>query len=654
MGRKPKAPSRGPAVRKDARDSFLPPLFLLLISLLVYSNALFGGFVHDDKPLVAENRLLREPGSAARILTSGYWTTRDRSVPELYRPLTVLSLKLNYLAGRLSPFGYHFTNVLLHALVCWLVFRLALLVCGTPAAAWAAALLFCVHPVHVEAVAEVVGRSELLSTGFCLAALLLHVRARRDQGRPGWSFILPAACFLGALLSKESAVALPALILLTDGAQSPVGFEGIKTSRFWKPYFFYGIAALLFLAIRMEVLGAVARIDARVLDNPLVAMSRSAAWGTALIALGKYAWLLLWPVRLSADYSGSQIPAVSGPGDPRLLASVLFLVTALAWAFRIRHRWRAGWFSVLFFVAAILPVSNLFFPIGTIFGERLLYLPSVGFCLLAGGLLCSLRRARPILATLLLVLALVTGSVRTFARNHVWKDDASFALATARDAPNSPKAQFNLGVFLEEHGDLGGAREAYQRAAALAPDWSDTHFNLAGVLARSGRLPDAIESYRRVLALRPMDHRGIMNLGLALYQAGRHKEAIELYSGFLKERPDSAEAHNGLGANFQALGRISEAREAYGKAVALSPENVSYRLNLARAHEAAGDQERAVTEYEVVLRKSPDNLPALRDLGMILARRGQSAEASRLLRRAESLASGGLDAEALAVLRSLP
>jgi protein O-mannosyl-transferase len=654
MGRKPKAPAGARVQRKDPRPSFLPPLLLLLVSLLVYSNSLPGGFVHDDKPLVVENRLLREPGGAARIFASGYWTTRDRSVPELYRPLTIFSLWLNHLAGGLAPFGYHLTNVLLHALVSWLVFQLALRICAAQPAAWAAGLLFSVHPIHVEAVVEVVGRSELLAAGFSLAALLLHARARFASRVSIGSFVPAAACFLAALFSKESAIALPALLLLTDAALAPGERGSSGKGRLAWPYLLYGVVALLYLGIRVTVLGAVARSDVRALDNPLLALPLVARWETALIALGKYAWLLLWPVSLSADYSGGQIPAASGAGDPRLLASALFLATALGLVWACRRRDRTLAYSILFFLVALLPVSNLFFLIGTIFGERLLYLPSVGFCLLAGAVFARLRHRARVFATLILVLILSAGSVRTLARNRVWRDDASFARAAARDAPRSPKSQFNLGVFLEEHGDLTGAATAYRAAAALAPAWGDPHFNLGGVLARSGKLPEAIASYRRAFDLSPEDPRVVMNLGYALYQAGRHEEAVDLYRNFLGRSPGSPEAHNGLAANLQALGRLQEAVEAYRQAVARAPENIAYRLNLARSLEAGGDLDAAVAEYETVLRQSPDSLPALRNLGVILARRGQSSEASRLLHRAETLSPGGLDPEALAVLRNLP
>jgi len=625
-----------------------PSLILLALTFLVYGNALFGGFVHDDKPLVAENQLIRDPGNLGRIFASGYWTTRDRSVPELYRPLVVASFAINHLFGGLRPFGYHFANLLLQAWVCWLVYRVALAFGGAPAAAWAAGLLFAVHPVHSEAVAPVVGRSELLGAGFALAALLLHRRALSEPARGGALIPAAAACFFAALLSKENALVLPGLILLAD-AGFPLRAAGARRLR---AYASYAAAAAVYLAARVAVLGAIARSDIRTIDNPLAGAGFVTARLTAIITTGKYLALLLWPFHLSADYSRDQIRLASGILDPRLAASLLILSAAAALAVVAWRRFRLVSVSILWFAVALLPVSNLPFLIGTIFGERLLYLPSVGFCLLGGALFFWLHRKKSRLALLLGAALLLTFAARTAARNRVWHDDAAFAFAAARDAPRSAKAQFNLGVFLEEHSDLHGGDAAYLRAKSLAPDWADPPYNRGGVLLRLGRAQEAVEEYRRAAALSG-DLRFTLNLGYALDRAGRHAEAAELYRERIRSVGESAPLYNNLGASLLAMSRAGEAVEAYRKALSLDPANASYHANLALASEAAGDLTTAEAELRVALAASPDSPPLLRSLGLLLARTGRREEAAQRLRRADSLTAGGLDPEARAVLDAL-
>ena len=211
-GEPPPAAKRDPGASRPA-GPLLP----------VYGNSLVNGFVHDDKPVVAENRLIRDPGNLGRIFASGYWTTREAPVAELYRPLVVASFALNHRIGGPGPFGFHLVNLLLHAWVSWLVFRLGKDLAGSRAAAWAAGLLFAIHPVHTEAVAPVVGRSELLAAGFALWALLLHRRAG-TAGAPRLRLLFAAgACYFASALSKENALVLPAILLLADLAFPPPG-----------------------------------------------------------------------------------------------------------------------------------------------------------------------------------------------------------------------------------------------------------------------------------------------------------------------------------------------------------------------------------------------------------------------------------------------
>jgi protein O-mannosyl-transferase len=641
------------------RSDSLPFLALLAVTLLVYGNTLANGLVHDDKPLVERNLFIRDPANLPRVFTSGYWTTRDPSVPELYRPLTVASFALNFLGGGPGAFGFHLVNLLLQAWVCFLVFRLGRDLASREAAGWGAALLFAVHPVHSEAVAPVVGRSELLSTGFALWALVLHRRARGSDRAAG--AFAPAGAFAGAalfyfasILSKENALILPALLLLSDLAFPPAAAQRRERRRLSGGYLLYLLSAAIYLALRVSVLGGITKSDIRPLDNPIAGAGFVTARLTAIITLGKYLFLLFVPWRLSADYSRDQIPLASGWADPRLIVSLLALLAAgllAAWSWRRRRLVSA---SILFFAASILPVSNFLFPIGTIFGERLLYLPSVGFCLLAGAVFAPLRdrwKAAAALGAILLIL----GAVRTVARNRVWHDDASFALATAADSPRSAKAQFNLGVFLEEHGRLQEALDAYARAAALAPEWGDPPYNRGGILLRLGRPGEAAADLRRSAELSPGEPRFRVNLGVALNRAGRYQEAVELYEGMIRGLSSPApDVWNNLGVNLIALGRNADAAGAFKNALSLDPGNASYHANLGQAEEAAGDLRTAESEYRTALASLPDTPQLLRSLGLLLARRGEKEEAGRLLRRAEALIPGGLDPEASAVLRSLP
>jgi len=625
-------------VRREV--AFLPPLAFLFLSLLLYASSLHNEFVNDDKPLVAENRLIRDPGNLGRIFASEYWTTGEQSSHDLYRPLVVTTFALNYFLGGANPLGYHLVNLLLHAWVCWLVFRVGRILSGSEAVAWAGGLLFAVHPIHTEAVAPVVGRSEILAAGFFLWAFLLDRRSQLPDARRLPSLIGANACYLAALLSKENALIFPAVLVLTDLVFPLAGPLLRRLRRRAADYCLYLLSAVLYLGARAAALGAVARSAAKPLDNPLVAADLSTAFLTALITAGKYVGLLVWPLHLSADYSRDQIPLATGPTDPRLLGSLLALTAGVALAVWGWRRARMIVWAVGFYFLTILLVSNLFFLIGTIFGERLLYLPSVGFCLLLGAVFSGTRRRLPAAATVFLGLLLLAGSLRTVSRNRVWRDEASFVRDTALNAPRSAKAQHNLGAFLEDHGDLRGAESAYRRALKWDPDWAGTHSDLAGVLTHLGRSEEAIAEYHRAIALRPEVSRFQLNLGYALYQSHRFEEAVSLYREMLLKNRDSAPAYTNLGANLMALERYPEALEAYREAVRLEPSNPGYYMNLGQALARMGETERSLAALRKGVSLRPNAAELRAALGDVLLEAGKVEKAAAQFRIATQIEPG--------------
>jgi Flp pilus assembly protein TadD len=662
------------------------PLLFLGLSLLLYGSTLRSGFVHDDKPLIQNNRLVRE-GDWSRIFASGYWTTGGASVPELYRPLTVASFAMHHRLAGASPFWYHLGNVLLHGWVCYLVYRLALLLGGAPAAAFGAGVVFAVHPVHVEAVAPAVGRSDLLAAALVLAAWVADRRALEPGSRRVAWTIAAGAAALGAFFSKENALVFPFAVILTDTLFPSAAARAGGWARRLADHAAYFGAAGVYLAARLHVLGSVVGSSISPMDNPIVAMDRVTALRTAVGLWVDVVRQLVAPIRLAADYSFNQIPPVASWADPKLATAVLLALCALLLAVWGYGRARAVTWGVCFVALAWLPVSHLLFPVGTIFAERLLYLPSAGLCLLAGlGFAAGWRKAPRVCVAVLGILALL-GSMRILTRNGIWRDDASFAFATAADAPRSAKAAQNLGILLEDRGSPERAAESYARAVAIAPDWADARYNLAGALLKLGRVEEAIPEYRRAVELRPGDLRFRLNLGYAMHRSGRYEEAVETYRRILAERGDQPAVLNNLGASLVALGRLEEGVAAYRGAASRDPANPEYRVNLgralleagegaeaareirraielgsgdpavryhlARALERAGDLDGAERVYREVLARSPAAGPALRNLGMLLARKGQPREAADLLRRAEELIPGGLDPEARKVLSGL-
>jgi hypothetical protein len=383
-------------------------------AVLIYIGALWNKFAFDDLYIVVLNRLAREPGGWWRAFGEPYWT--GNMTGGLYRPLAVASFALDWLVD--GPAWFHAVNILWHAGVSVAVAALARRWAGWQAGL-VAGVLFAVHPVHVEAVANVVGRNELMAACFTLLALY----AALERESVGWC---AAALALG-LCSKENAAVAPALVawawLLGIGRP-----ERRKLAAFVASWVLVGAA---YGVVRWAVLHPYAGWEtvATVFkgESPLTVRL------TAIAALADVVRLLLFPLHLRVDYSPIDRTAVRSPLDLRFL---LGLALFLGWAALVRLAWRRGrrlealglgWIGI-----AYVPVANLLFPVGVLVAERTLYLPSAGLAVALGALLRGLQPRR-LAAVVGLVFAL--GGVRTALRVPIWRDERSVALSMLRDAP---------------------------------------------------------------------------------------------------------------------------------------------------------------------------------------------------------------------------
>ncbi|MFC2172730.1 hypothetical protein ACFLU6_08870, partial [Acidobacteriota bacterium] len=409
------------------------PLIVVMVSLGIYLNSIRNQFVLDDLGIVVDNLYVTQPGHLKDIFRSNYWAPAEKS--NLYRPLTVLSLALNHQAGGLDPRGFHVVNMLLHAGASILLYFILLQLLKGKEEAFAVALLFAAHPIHVEAVTPVVGRSEGLSGVLIFAALLCYLRARDNRV---WILApLSGLFFLAATWSKESSFALPALILICEWFYP--GRKGFK--RFLRVIPYVLLAALSFF-FRIWILGeANMKTPVAFIDNPLVRHGIVTRIYTAGEITFDYIRLMVFPRVLSADYSYAQVEPVQSPLQAIFAIKVLVLLLIMTAALLLRKKIPEFLFAALFFLAAYAPVANVIVPTGTIMAERLMYVPSAAFCMIAGALLARLygmasSRAK-ITAAVITVLMVGGYSVRTVFRNRDFKDNGTLFSKTVQTSPKS-------------------------------------------------------------------------------------------------------------------------------------------------------------------------------------------------------------------------
>lgn len=498
-------------------------------------------FVQDDTEIIARNALIHDLGNWREIVTSAYWPPQWEE--DLYRPLTSLGLAVEYALGGGSPATFRLVSYLLYAACSIAFLALAWRLLPGPIAL-GAALLFAVHPVHVEAVALGVNQNEI---GVGLIAVLMVWRyfdcRRSDSGIRSGDWIGLGVLYAVACLLKENALVLPGLLvgaelLLVTGAMR----AGVKS--LLPGYAFLAAVGMAALYARIAVLG---QFDAPESADALMGLSAGGRALTMLQVVPHWIRLLTWPAHLQADYSPHEIVPSTGFGalEAAGLALVL-IVMAIAWV--ARKRAPVVSFGLLWAGVALLPVSNILVPTGVVLAERTLFLPSMGFLLAIGGILGAAWRRAPFTrqdrsefryapgarfnAVYWSILAALTvlGILRSAERHRSWKDPETFATRSATDAPRSWRAQGAYANLLYGTGQKDGAIGIYLDAIALAPvqqAWRVRN-ELAERYFAEGKYEMAVEQLRRSQAEVPDKRQTMHYLILGYLALGEYAEAVRL------------------------------------------------------------------------------------------------------------------------------
>ena len=610
-------------------------LLLVAACLVSYANGLSGDFTYDDKAIVRDNARIRSPASVSEIFSTPYFGG-SRGQGTGYRPLLLLSFAVQHWVHGGSAFLFHAVNVALHALVTLLFARFLLRLEVPDHVAFGAALLFAVHPIHVEAVTSLVGRGETLAAAFVFGFLLLALRYRSETGRRTTVLAAALALFAAGILTKESAAVAPALAFLAFWRLEAGTLRDRVAAAFRKGLPLYaGAAALLggsFL-LRRLVLGGLLKARNFVifeLENPLAPLPPFERVSHAAAILFRYVGRIVLPLRLSADESAWSIPLERGVGLVGAAALLLLLSLLVAAVLRERVRGDAA-FGILFFGIAFLPTANLLFPTGTIFAERLAYLPSAGFLLALASTILGTAAVSPVsrLRQVLFLAAVLAFAARTVTRNAVWKDDASLFEATVATSPKSAKAHYNLAWLSAQSGRLPEALRHYTRATEIYPKYFDAWAGRGAVRQRMGDLAEAEKAFLRSLQVAPGYENGYFRLGVVRERMGDLAGAERAFADGAARVPKSAPLAYRLAIVRSRLGRQS-AEADWRRAIGVSRGAAAFRLGYARWLLSKGRTREAAREARGILRRHPRDVATLRLIADSMRERG--------LRFAEGLA----------------
>ncbi len=612
------APARGTTTGAARSRPWLAGGVLLLLTALAYLPVLRAGYVWDDDDWLTDNRTIRAAGGLRQI-----WLSPRASIQ--YYPLTFTSWWLDYRVWGTNPLPYHVENVLLHAASVVLLWRILrrLAVPG----AWLAAALFALHPVHVESVAWITERKNVLSGVFYFAAAWCYLRFERDFADPApprsWGWYGPAILlFAAALLSKTVTATLPAALLVV--AWWKLGRLRPRHVAALAPLFVLGLAfGLLTAQIERTTVGAAGT------EWSLTALERIVLAGRAVwFYLGK----LLWPLRLSFLYDQWQLDARQAW---QFLAPVAVIaVLVVLWVLR-RRVGRAPLAAGLFFVLTLAPALgffNVYFMRYAFVADHFQYLASVGPLVGAAALL-ALRLPRPARAGVAGVILLALG-VLTWRQASVYHNEETLWRDALAKTPDGWMAANNLSHVLLARGALDEALPLARRARELRPHHPEPLTNLGSIHAARGEPDLAIACFEEALRCDPQNSEARNNLGLALAGLGRFAEAARHYSEALRLRPDHALIQANLARALLESGRVDEAIEGYRRALALEPTLARERMYLGMALLRSGRLAEGAAELEQVVRQVPQAAEAKAGLATAWAQQGRLNEAAALYEEA--------------------
>ncbi|XP_077373352.1 protein O-mannosyl-transferase TMTC3 [Festucalex cinctus] len=637
---------------------------LLLTGLVVacYWNSLFCGFVFDDVSAILDNKDLRPTTPLKNLFLNDFWGTpmaEERS-HKSYRPLTVLTFRLNYLLSELNPAYYHLLNVALHAVTCLLFLRVCRLFLDR-ASGLVAALLFAVHPIHTEAVTGVVGRAELLSSIFLLAAFLAYTKSTGVDHSIVWAPIAVTVVLVAAAtLCKEQGITVVGIccvyeVFVAQRFTLPVLLDTLRQALRGKGAFPYTvlkmllklivlvISTLLLVIVRVQVIQSQLPVFTR-FDNPAAVSPTPTRQLTFNYLLPVNAWLLLNPSELCCDWTMGTIPLVESALDQRNLATLLFYALLGLLAYHSITCSRSSAKTVVMALSLIvlpfIPASNLFFPVGFVIAERVLYVPSMGFCMLVahGFKVVSHKGYLKKMSWLIIGVLLTTHAVKTFNRNWDWESEYTLFMSALKVNKNNAKLWNNVGHALENQNDYARALQFFLQATSVQPDDIGAHMNVGRTYKNLNKSKEAEDAYLVAKSLMPQiipgkkyatrvapNHLNVyINLAnLIRANESRMEEADQLYRQAISMRPDFKQAYISRGELLLKMNKLTEARDAYMRALELDRANADLWYNLAIVHIEMKEPSEALRNFEQALQLSPRHKLALFNSALLMQESGE-------------------------------
>ncbi|XP_043854030.1 protein O-mannosyl-transferase TMTC4 isoform X1 [Dromiciops gliroides] len=655
-------------------------LLVAFVSFVCFAHSYDGDFVFDDSEAIVNNKDLRAETPLGDLWQHDFWGSKlsSNTSHKSYRPLTVLTFRINYyLSGGFYPVSFHIVNILLHCSISVLMVDVFSILFGglqytskgrrlnlAPKSSLLAALFFAVHPVHTECVAGIVGRADLLGALFFLLSFLGYCQAFRESNKEGTQFstfwvLLSILLSAVAMLCKEQGITVLGFnavfdalvigklnileivqkILHKDKSLENIGWLKNGSLLFRMTLLFSGGATMLYMRWRIMGTGPPAFTE---VDNP--ASFADSIFVRAINYNYYYslnAWLLLCPWWLCFDWSMGCIPLIKSVSDWRIiaLAALWFCLIGLicqALCSEDIHKRRILTLGLGFLIIPFLPASNLFFRVGFVVAERVIYLPSIGYCVLLTygfGILSKHTKKKKLIAATVLGILLIN-MVRCITRCNQWRNEDLLFKSALSVCPLNAKVHYNVGKNLADKGDQSAAIRYYREAVRLNPKYVHAMNNLGNILKERNELQEAEELLSLAVQIQPDFAAAWMNLGIVQNSLRRFGEAEQSYWTAIKYRRKYPDCYYNLGRLYADLNRPLDALNAWRNATFLKPEHTLAWNNMIILLDNTGNLAQAEAVGREALELIPNDHSIMFSLANVLGKSQKYKESEALFLKA--------------------
>ncbi|MBN1232341.1 MAG: tetratricopeptide repeat protein [Candidatus Coatesbacteria bacterium] len=603
----------------------LPIIVLAVIIIIAYFSVWNNGFIYDDHDLIENNPLMQEKIPVKYIFTTEYWeTTRGKS--NYYRPLIILSYRLENMLWNKKPSGFHVTNLLIHILISILIYFLSMKLGLNKLQSLLASAIFGISPLHTQSVAWISGRTDLLATFFALGSYLCFINARKLKSY--LFYILSGVLYLSSILSKEITATLPIVIIAIDFINN--GNELMKNKKAWIHYLVFLLPILIYVYLRLMVVG-----------NFLGIKPHAEAWWNPengnlrrfLTVPQIFVWYLyknILPINLNFDRG---IDLSSGFNDIWFYISSIVLLAWIIVIFVSLKNYKIVSSGLTWLFITLIPLSNIF-PIFESALEHLSYFPSIGFAIVFGFLYGkAIYKYNYRIIYVISIIPIIIFMILTQLRLKDWKNDLSIWRDTLAKKPHLYRAQSMYGLALADAGFNAESIEPLKKALAMKPDYAPPHYNLGLAYKKLGKMNEARKELEEAIRINPELLSSYNVLGSIYFMQNEFKKMRELF-----EKANKVEKlpyhYYSIGIAAQKEGNILLAKESYENALKIDPDYANAYLGLGEINAISGNEDKALYYYSISLKINPYLTPALDNMGLIFLNRGEYSKAKAYWERA--------------------